>query len=62
MSPLRAYLNTREDNKQLQGKVWKLKHNATALSAPLLLPAVQPVGDEAPAEADQALLGHYLFA
>lgn len=47
-----VYLDTWEDHQEFQSKVRQLKHDAAALSAPLLLPAVQPVGDQAPAEAD----------
>ena len=55
------YLNTREYNQQFHGKVWQLKHDAAAFSTPLLLPAVEPVGDQAPAEADKTLLSHHLL-
>ena len=33
-----------------------------ALSTPLLLPCVEPVRDEAPADADERFLGHHLLA
>jgi len=46
------YLDTREDHQQLQSKVRQLKHNTAAFSTPLLLPAVEPVGNQAPTEAD----------
>ncbi len=46
------YLDTREDHKQLQSKVRQLKHYTAAFSTPLLLPAVEPVGNQAPTEAD----------
>ena len=46
------YLDAREHDKQFHRKVWQLKHDAAALSTPLLFPAVEPVGDQAPAETD----------
>lgn len=46
------YLDTGKDHQEFQSEVRQLKHDAAALSAPLLLPAVQPVGNQAPAEAD----------
>lgn len=55
------YLNTREYDEQLHGKVWQLEHDAAAFSTPLLLPAVEPVGNQAPAEADKTLLSHHLL-
>jgi len=41
--------------------VWQLKHHAAALRSPLLLPAVQPVWDEPPADADHCFPRHHFF-
>ena len=48
---VQLYLDTRKDDKQLEGKVGQLKHDTAAFSPPLLLPAVQPIRNETPAEA-----------
>ena len=56
-----SHLNAREHHQELDCKVGQLKHHAAALSAPLLLPVVQPVGDEAPADADEGLLRYNLL-
>jgi hypothetical protein len=37
-------------------------HHAAALCTPLLLPVVQPVRDQAPADADEALTSDHFFA
>eukprot|EP00955_Chlamydomonas_euryale_P055815 356225-Chlamydomonas_euryale.AAC.13 len=57
-----SHLHAWKDDEQLDSKVWQLKHHATALSAPLLLPVVQPVWNQAPADADERLFGDDLFA
>lgn len=48
-------------DEQLNCKLWQLKGHTAALSTPLLLPDVEPVGDQAPADADHALTCHNLF-
>lgn len=57
-----THLDAWQHEKELHSKVGELKHHGAALGAPLLLPVVEPVGDEAPADADERLLGHHLLA
>ena len=57
----RLYLNNGQDHKQLKREMRQLKHHAAALRSPLLLPVVQKVWDESPADTDEALLCDYLL-
>jgi hypothetical protein len=54
-------LYTWQYDDELNCKLWQLKRHAAALRAPLLLPGVEPVRDEAPADADEALTGDNLL-
>lgn len=53
---------TWEYDEQLHCKLWQLKGHAATFSTPLLLPHVQPVWDEPPADANHALTCHDLLA
>ena len=48
----RQYLDTGQDDQELHSKMGQLKHDTAAFGSPLLFPAVQPVRNQAPAEAD----------
>ena len=56
------HLNAGEDQEQLQRKMGQLEHHASTLCTPALLPVVQAVRDEPPADADERVLGHHLLA
>ena len=56
------HLHNRQYDKQLKSKVRQLEHHAATLSAPLLLPIVEEVGYESPADTDKAFLCDYFLA
>lgn len=58
---IKAHLHYGQYHKQLKSKVRQLKHHAAALSSPLLLPIIQEIRDESPADADKALLRDYFL-
>lgn len=62
LHPRAEDLDAGQDDEELDGEMRELKHHRGAFCTPLLLPVVEPVGDEAPADAYEALLGHDLLA
>ena len=54
-------LNTGQDDEQLDRKMGQLEHHRAAFGPPGLLPVVQPVGDQAPADGDERFLGDNLL-